>query len=203
MQYCLRHWMSDDWKPGSAEQRIKRFLDGCAYLLLRDGPGDTLTEHEEMKHRGREISVSSCPAWVGGLLDAGSYSLENAVEEKARFQCLLDRLDAHVPRRSERKKQKKRGSATRFQRLQSIRERHPGCIIHIVSVDTDNCFVFGGRRFCISEQAVQYAPRQTREGELYDMDRVLIVESGGKPVMFLDQSACLLDTEYVQLCEKK
>ena len=53
------------------------------------------------------------------------------------------------------------------------------------------------------EQAVQYAPRQTREGELYDMDRVLIVESGGKPVMFLDQSACLLDTEYVQLCEKK
>ena len=70
-------------------------------------------------------------------------------------------------------------------------------------MDTDNCFVFGGRRFCISEQAVQYAPRQTREGELYDMDRVLIVESGGKPVMFLDQSACLLDTEYVQLCEKK
>lgn len=92
--------MSDDCRPGSPEQRIKRFLDGCAYLLLRDAPEGTLTKHEEIKHERYEISVSSCPAWVSGLIDAGSYSPRgNSDEEEARFRCLLDRLDERAPER--------------------------------------------------------------------------------------------------------
>ena len=106
-QYCLRHWMSADGKPGSAEQRIKRFLDGCAYLLLRDNPEGTLTDYKEMTRGRNEIDVSSCPAWVGDLLDAGGYSLRGGdIEENARFACLLERLEER--RKNTKSKRRKR-----------------------------------------------------------------------------------------------
>ena len=174
--------MSDDCRPGSPEQRIKRFLDGCAYLLLRDAPEGTLTKHEERKHERYEISVSSCPAWVSGLIDAGSYSPRgNSDAEEACFRCLLDRLDERAPERLREKERPNRHAETRFQRLQKIRTEYPGCFIHVAAVDTDNRFCHGGQVYCISAEAGQYAPRQTREGELYDMDRVLVVEHEGKP----------------------
>lgn len=196
--------MRDDCRPGSPEQRIKRFLDGCAYLLLRDAPEGTLTKHEERKHERYEISVSSCPAWVSGLIDAGSYSPRgNSDEEEACFRCLLDRLDERAPERLREKERPNRHAETRFQRLQKIRTEYPGCFIHVAAVDTDNRFCHGGQVYCISAEAGQYAPRQTREGELYDMDRVLVVEHEGKPALFLDQSAYAIAPEHVRLCEEK
>lgn len=194
-QYCLRHWMSADGKPGSAEQRIKRFLDGCAYLLLRDNPEGTLTDYKEMTRGRNEIDVSSCPAWVGDLLDAGGYSLRGGdIEENARFFCLLERLEERAEKYKKQAPEKARKKEqTRFQRLQKIRNTLPGCNISSALVDTENVFSYGGRQYQISPAASQYAPRQTREGELYDMDRVLIVERDGVPVMFLDQLANKLE----------
>lgn len=108
-QYCLRHWMGGDGKPGSPEQRIKRFLDGCAYLLLRDAPEGTLTDYKEIMRGRKEIDVSSCPSWIADRLDAGGHTLSCAArEEQERFQVLLDRLDekahAYISRRKRRRK---------------------------------------------------------------------------------------------------
>lgn len=92
-----------------AEQRIKRFLDGCAYLLLRDAPEGTLTDYKEIMRGRKEIDVSSCPSWIADRLDAGGHTLSCAArEEQERFQVLLDRLDekahAYISRRKRRGK---------------------------------------------------------------------------------------------------
>ena len=89
--------MGGDGKPGSPEQKIKRFLDSCAYLLLRDNPEGTLTDYKEVMHGRNEIDVSSCPSWIADRMDAGGCTLSGGMEdERTRFECLLDKLDSKV-----------------------------------------------------------------------------------------------------------
>ena len=192
-QYCLRHWMGGDGKPGSPEQRIKRFLDGCAYLLLRDAPEGTLTDYKEIMRGRKEIDVSSCPSWIADRLDAGGHTLSCAArEEQERFQVLLDRLDekahAYISRRKRRRKPE-----TSFQRLERVRKEYPQAKIAVCAVDTDNCFTVSGKSYCIAESVYQYAPKRTQEGLLYDMDRIYAVLQDGVPILFLDQEANRLD----------
>ena len=111
---------------------------------------------------------------MGDLLDAGGYSLRGGdSEEDARCACLLERLEERAAKYKKQAPEKARKKEqTRFQRLQKIRDALPECNISSVLVDTENAFRHGGRQYQISPAASQYAPRQTREGELYDMDPV-------------------------------
>ena len=196
-QYCLRHWMGGNGKPGSPEQRVKRFLDGCAYLLLRDNPEGTLTDYKEIMRGRSEIDVSSCPSWIEDKMNAGGHTLcEAAREEQARFQALLDRLDGKAqPYMAHREKKRRGKPETRFHRLERVRREHPQAEIAICAVDTDSCFTACGKWYCIAESAYQYAPRQTSEGPLYDMDRIYVVLEDSFPVLFLDQDANRLNEQ--------
>ena len=80
-EYCRKHW---------EHPRVVRFLDRCAYLLLRDGPGDTLTDYKVMMQGRREISESSCPSDIQDLFYAGAPVLRStAGEEHAAFKQMF------------------------------------------------------------------------------------------------------------------
>lgn len=194
--------MGGDGKPGSPEQKIKRFLDSCAYLLLRDNPEGTLTDYKEVMHGRNEINVSSCPSWIADRMDAGGCTLSGGTEdEQTRFECLLDKLDSKAEKYMNREKKDRPRVETKSQRLQCVRRQHPLAEIRICSVDTDNCFCLDGRYYCISESVYQYAPRETKEGLLYDMDRIHAVIEDGIPVLFLDQDGYEVNEQDVYLLE--
>ena len=90
---------------------------------------------------------------------------------------------------------------TKSQRLQRVRSQHPRAEIRICSVDTDNCFSINDRYYCIAESVYQYAPRETKEGLLYDMDRIHAVLENGIPVLFLDQDGYEMNGQDVYLLE--
>lgn len=194
--------MGGDGKPGSPEQKIKRFLDSCAYLLLRDNPEGTLTDYKEVMHGRNEIDVSSCPSWIADRMDAGGCTLSGGMEdEQTRFECLLDKLDGKAKKYMKRDRAVRAKVETKSQRLQRVRSQHPRAEIRICSVDTDNCFSINGRYYCIAESVYQYAPRETKEGLLYDMDRIHAVLENGIPVLFLDQDGYEMNGQDVYLLE--
>ncbi len=73
-EYCMKNWLSENHEQSFApEHRVKRLLDRCGTLLLRDVPQeerDTLTSYKEMVIGRREISVTCCPAAVAECMTA-------------------------------------------------------------------------------------------------------------------------------------
>lgn len=67
--YCNDNWLSENHEdPRCSERRVKAFLDGLAYLLLRGHSEDTLSHYKEMTRGSSEIPVSSCPDSVRACL---------------------------------------------------------------------------------------------------------------------------------------
>ena len=59
--------------------------------------------------------------------------------------------------------------------------------IATVSVDTDNRFIYNGRVYELDSSLKQYAPKRTRYGDQYDMDRVTVIDCGDGEIHFVDQ----------------
>ena len=159
------------------EQRIKRFLDDCAYMMLRDNSEDTLSYYKEKANLKREIPISSCPSQFEHYLYSGR-QVKNAQAEKILFEDMMNRMKGHGPALSDLygpKKRKPAAEETRSQRIDRIREAHPGCSFHFCRVDTENVFTFEDTMYEIDEAVAAYSPTQTRHGLLYDTDEIMIV----------------------------
>ena len=171
---------------------MKAFLDGCAYLLLRDNPADTLTEYKDTLNAAREIPVSACPAFVEDVLEScRQASDEDDDIDAARFTLLLERLDERTkkhqsPKRSLERARKPRPD-TRFDRIERIKRLFPGCTLSLHRVDTENRFVMGGDAYAIDEAVEAYQPIDTAEGEWYEMDEVWVVCEADGRLHFYDQ----------------
>jgi len=176
--HCLRQWMGQGGQT-EGEMRVKRFLDGCAYILLRDNSDGTLTDYKEMIIGSKEISASSCPAFISDIIDGGGATLCMGDEdEMLRFETMLEDLDAKArSRKSKSKPKKKPKKETRSERIDRIRREFPGCRLSIpLPVDTFGNFMYNGVEYHIDERCERYRPRMTRYGEQYDMDRISVVE---------------------------
>lgn len=194
-KYCLRNWLSDNHEqPYSPETKVKRLLDRCGTLLLRDVPSDerdTLTSYKEMVVGSREINVSDCPEAIVEMLESGSVSLNRLTnDDRLRYELLADRLDAHV---SIKKKKARIQPTTRFERLEAIRHSFPGCSFNGCRVDTDGRFEHNGTAYRIDSTEEKYAPHKTRYGDQYDMDRIIAIDVPDGSVHFADQDGYLLD----------
>ena len=77
--YCLNNWLSDNHEQMDApEHKVKRLLDRCGTLLLRDVPPgnrDTLTSYKEMTVGSREINLSACPEGIAEMAESGQVQL--------------------------------------------------------------------------------------------------------------------------------
>lgn len=175
--YCLKQW---------EHPRVRWFLDRCAYLLLRDGAGDTLTDYKEIKQGRMELSVSSCPSFIQDqFYGAAPILREHQADERLQFAALQEKLDDHGQRKTRHTEQRE----TRYSRLERMRKLYPGCQMQHCRVDTDNTFMWAGKRYRIDEKLKQYGAVKTREGEYYAWDRILIVYDATGIRCFLDQEA--------------
>lgn len=186
--YCERHWL--DERPGklfSPEQRVKGFLDGLAYLLLRDDPGDTLTTYKMIVRGSTEIDVSSCPAEIEDVLYGNGATLRES-NDIAAFEMLVEKLDSLAePYKKPKKDKPKLGHPNRYEKIERLKRDFPDSSIHILPVDTENIFEFDRQEYQIDESVRQYQPQHTREGVLFDMDRIVVVQTAENELIFLDQ----------------
>lgn len=194
-QHCLNNWLTEKGHAQSnRETRIKAFLDGCAYLLLRDNPEDTLSTYKEIARGRSEIPVSSCPDTISDMYYADGYSLNDGDRgPRVAFEQMLKKLDNHASKYGVKEKPRKTsGSSARSRRIEAIRDAYPGSVFHFSRVDTDNQFVHDGRTYQIDQSVAAYSAKQTKEGLLYDMDQVMIVSTDCE-MAFFDQDAFPID----------
>lgn len=130
------------------------------------------TDYKKAMHAKREIPASSCPSYIENMIYA-SCGMTDKIEqdEQAGFQIMLDELD-EKSERFENRRTKKEYVESRFHKYRRLGIRNGTWC----SVDTDGVFEYCGRKYRIDPSAEQYQPKQTEQGDLYDMDRVLAVD---------------------------
>ena len=148
--YCLKNWLSDDHEqPYAPEHKVKRLLDRCGTLLLRDTPPDrrdTLTTYKDMMIGSREINISDCPEGIAHMFESGAVNLRDAPgEDQARYRLLTEKLDGKsgFAKEQTRRKARKR-QETRFDRLQALLRGHPESELKHCRLDTQGMFTVGG-----------------------------------------------------------
>ena len=173
-------------------------MDRCGTLLLRDVPSDdrdTLSDFKEAFRRSREINMSDCPGCVLELLETGELNASALNrDERRELQEFLNGINKEEQPLA---KEKKRHWETRFDRINRIKNLYPGGQLTTVVVDTDNRFLYNGRRFELDQSLEQYSPRHTRYGDQYDMDRVMVIECDDGSLFFADQDGASIDGSYV------
>lgn len=178
---------------------MKAFLSGCAYILLRDKPEGTLTAYKEMINGTREVPMSSCPAQFSDYLYSNRKPPEDIDEEtqsNAQFETMLDRLDQQAAPHKNRKK-KKPEIPTRFDRIEEIKEALPGGVFSFCRVDTKNWFEHDGIWFKIDPSVKAYKPKRTKDGLLYDMDKIVVVQTPDRLLHYFDQKLNSIDQNFV------
>lgn len=188
----------------SPEIRVKRLLDRCGTLLLRDIPPDernTLTSYKEMIAGSREIGFSDCPAELAAMAESGNVCLDMLPrEEKQAYRHLTERLDERCGSYLWKRDSKK--STTRFERLEEIKRAFFGCILNGCQVDTDGCFEYEDIVYQVDSAEGKYAPRKTRYGDQYDMDRIIVIDVPDGSIRFADQDGYLIDDRMIAVLAK-
>ena len=147
----------------------------------------------------REINLSDCPEAITELAESGALDLSLlSADDKLRFELLKDRLRA---RNKETVKEKPRHSI-RFDRLEAIRRKYPGCTMEVCRVDVDGFFSFGGHNYQVDSTRGKYAPHKTRYGDQYDMDRIIGIQCTDGTAKFADQDGYEMDDEMIEVQEK-
>lgn len=138
-----------------------------------------VTDYKAQKTASRETPISSCPAYVEDIVYGTTASL------------FVKKEDIVLPPAEETKKkppQKKTSCSMRLARVRDFKEETDGEHgYEYVPVDTEGCFTFGGKDYQIDMQVVPvYAGKSTREGMLYDMDKVICMQKACGDIRFFD-----------------
>ena len=132
----------------------------------------------------REISLSDCPEAIAELAESGRLDWNRlSADDKLQYALMKDRMQSCTAEKP--KKQKKR--STRFDRLEAIRRKYPGCEMVTCRVDSTRG---------------KYAPRRTRYGDQYDMDRIIGICCADGTIRFADQDGYEVDDAMIEVREK-
>lgn len=127
-----------------------------------------MTDYKRLADGKREIPISSCPAFVEDAL----YGTGPTLPTRSEYEACESKLT---------KPKKNRRVLTRYDKIQRIKCEIHNPEFHFLSVDTDNRFRFNDRVWQISSEVEAYAPKETSEGTLYDMDQIICVTYRAKP----------------------
>ena len=122
-----KNWLDSGRKSNgvSMEERIKRYLERLATLLVHD-PGEYVILTDSMQRRIARREME-----------------------------LADYLEATPASRSKRVYQKRETGLPRSSRLQMIRAWYPGAGLEWIPVDTDGCFHLDGKTYRVSHPAYE------------------------------------------------
>lgn len=159
--------------------KVKRFLDSLAYRLLLGNTHGIETDYKRTMHQKREIPASSCPSFVENMLYA-SGGVTEAIDrdECESFTEMVRGLDEYA--------KKYEGQKQTREKRESLFHKHNRlgiCGGVWCRVDTAGVFSCEGRTYQILHDQIQYQPKHTEFGDLYDMDRILVT---GIPHRFYD-----------------
>lgn len=116
--------------------------------------------------------MSSCPSFVENMMySTGGTTEQIDQDERDRFNVMVSELDE--------KAEKYDMQRNRKQRIESMYHKKNRLGIHSgvwCTVDTDGVFEYGGHKYRIDPSAEQYHLTNTEFGDLYDMDRILVVD---------------------------
>lgn len=180
--YCTSHWLSDNHEePYCAENRVKRFLDGMAYFLLRSDTSGIITDYKEEMNRNREIPVSACPEFVNDMFYGfGQGDITQSQQEA--LSALDNYLDTVKPKKSKKQtpQEIKRQKRKAFENGRKVSYQYP-------VVDTEGYFVVDDRKIHIPDNYKQYSPKYLKDDVLFDMDHVIVAKVDGE-MFFFDQN---------------
>ena len=166
--------MNDTGDLFTPESKVKRFLDSLAYYFLMGEMSGIETDYKKVMHAKREIPASSCPSFIENMLySTGAATSQADKEERISFKVMTDELDTRAEKYEAQKVTRKR--------QESLFQKHNRLGIHggeWCRVDTDGVFEHNGRKYEIDEGETQYQPIETDIGLLYDMDRILVTDTG-------------------------
>ena len=187
--YCTSHWISENHEePYCAENRVKRFLDGMGYFLLRSDTSGIITDYMEEMNSNREIPVSCCPDFVNDLFFGSGQGYVTQAQKEA-MQSLNGYLDEKVKPKKTRKKpsvyEEKRKRRESFEA-----EFHPNGYKFPI-VDTEGNFTVDGVSYHVSENCKQYSPKNLKDDVLYDMDRIIVAQVKDKYYFFDQNFECI------------
>ena len=92
---------------------------------------------------------------------------------------MIDNLSGDKKKSKPRQKQE-----TRFDRIQNARKEYGKLKTTRAIVDTDNIFMFCGKRYKISY--TKYQPEKTKVGDYYELDYVICAQTPGGGLLFFD-----------------
>ena len=192
--YCERNWITPSRKMFDPEDKVKFFLGGLANIILRPNMDGVLTDYQKMKIGKYEIPFTSCSSETNDEIFSNRPVVDNG-EEKARMTAMLENLaeayDAarEAKHKTEPKKPKKPRQPTRREKIEAARKDFGIVDFEFVYVRANNEFYYRGHEYLISEEADQYAPHYTKDGEvIFDMDHILCGVDGDGHVHFFDMN---------------
>ena len=142
--------------------------------------------------------MSDCPVSVLQLLETGK--LETTSLNRDERRELMKFLNGSEDGKGVRLKKVKHRE-TRFDRINALMKQNPRSKLTTVRVDTDNRFCYKDSKYKIDPFVKGYAPRHTRYGDQYDMDRIMVIDSGSGQLHFADQDGYAIEDNMIQTLE--
>lgn len=153
-----------------------------------------VSNYKEMMNGKREIPISSCSPQIEDLV-YGTGSVLHPQEDAGNVAESFD-IDE---RPSASKKAGKRMNPEREQKLKQVKKTCGyNSVFTYCQVDTENCFRYNGQEYEIDESVIDYAPKKTHLGLLYDMDKIICVKSEDGQVRYYTARYDPVDSELVK-----
>jgi hypothetical protein len=153
-------------EPYCAENRVKRFLDGMAYFLLRSDTSGIITDYKEEMNRNREIPVSACPEFVNDMF----YGFGQGDVTQSQLEA-MQALDSYLDEVKPKKPKKQTIYEQRRKKRKAFEETHSPSYQYPV-VDTEGIFSIDGVKYKVD--CPQYKGKQLKDDVIYDMDHVIV-----------------------------
>lgn len=193
--YCNRNWISVNYgDPFCSENKVKLFQNGLAYFLMLGNTGGIVTDYKRIADGKREIPISSCPSYVDDLLYGTGMTLASQNEHEESFRSALDNKDDFV---TKTRKSKQKSSNTRYEKIRRIESFIGKSEYFYPIVNTDNEFVFQGKRYRIDNRVAGYNGKNVGSDTLYDMDKIVCAISPDGKRYFFDMNMDLIPNQYI------
>lgn len=186
-QFCLDNWLNNSGSNEfwSAESRVKRFLDSCGWFLLHTETKGLITEYKEALHKQKSIPLSSCGQDVVDYFYAGGATLDHISDADDSYST-YESDERDVGSDTAVTTKAKPREMTRMEKLNTVKDLYPNCVMSSSRVDTDGVFYHNGEKYIVKDK--RYDPIQTKDGIYYSMDRIMAVTTPTGGMMFFTQS---------------